>query len=118
MSYIEKDCFFFEAVFFTEVLSILPTITYDGREGRTMNSYYFTFRSVTQAQNAVFVLKRYGIDGVLVSDPAALTQRGCGYAVQVKSRDGYRSAAILREEGIHYIKAYKVNALGLEEAML
>ena len=71
-----------------------------------MSNYYFTFRSLTQAQYALVVLSKYGIKGVLVQAPMEISENGCVYAVQIKSADGYRAASVFSQEGISYIRLY------------
>src|SRR5699024_3056452 len=65
---------------------------YYGGEGRTMYDYYFTFRSMTQAQRAVGVLQQAAIYAVLERTPRAISPQGCGYAVKVLRGDVYRAA--------------------------
>lgn len=83
-----------------------------------MNNYYFTFRSVTQAQNALLVLSRRGITGELVHAPIGSSENGCSYAVRVKRSDGYFAALYLHQEGLYYLKALRSTAGGVEEVVL
>lgn len=79
-----------------------------------MSKYSFTFRSVTQAQYALVVLNRYGIDGELVQAPMEVSENGCAYAVQVRIIDGYRAALLLRQEGVLFVRVYQTTDRGSE----
>lgn len=48
-----------------------------------MTIYYFTFRSMTAAMNAVGKLKRRGIMITPVRTPEHLRKRGCGYCIPI-----------------------------------
>ena len=48
-----------------------------------MTIYYYTFRSMTGAMNAVGKLRKKGIIAVPVRTPEALRQRGCGYCIPI-----------------------------------
>ena len=67
-----------------------------------MNESYFTFRSLTSAQNASNILKHFGIAAQVVSTPAALSAEGCGYSVSVKRKDLNAAKAIFRQKMIPY----------------
>lgn len=74
-----------------------------------MSKYSFTFRSLTQAQYARVILRRYGIAGELVQAPMEASKNGCAYAIDVSGADGYRAAQILVQEGIPYANFYQAN---------
>ena len=43
-----------------------------------MYQYYFTFRSMTQAQRAVGLLRQAGVFPTLLRTPRAISSQGCG----------------------------------------
>lgn len=65
-----------------------------------MDSYYFTFHSMTQAQSASAVLQRHGMMNVFMRAPKAISMTGCGYAVQVTLPEIYGAIHALRSAGI------------------
>lgn len=66
-----------------------------------MDAYYFTFRSMTQAQIAAQRLKHHGITAVFLRAPKSLSHTGCGYALQVDPTDVHGVVFILRNAGIY-----------------
>lgn len=80
-----------------------------------MYDYYFTFRSMTQAQRAVSVLRQAGISPTLIRTPRAISTKGCGYSVKVGGDTVYRTAEILRGALILFEKAYRITAGGRAE---
>ena len=52
-----------------------------------MNEYYFTFQSLTAAQNASKMLKYFGISAPVISTPAALSPEGCGYSLGINKEE-------------------------------
>lgn len=79
-----------------------------------MSKYYFSFRTVTQAQHARVLLRRYGIIGELVQAPVEVSDAGCAHALRVQSTDRYRAAKILKQEGILYIELSQMSDRGSE----
>ncbi|HIR09429.1 MAG TPA: DUF3343 domain-containing protein [Candidatus Avoscillospira stercoripullorum] len=77
-----------------------------------MYDYYFTFRSMTQAQRAVGVLQQAAIYAVLERTPRAISPQGCGYAVKVLRGDVYRAANALRSALVFYEKCYQFSPGG------
>ena len=72
-----------------------------------MNDHYFTFRSLTAAQQAAMLLTRNGIPARLVRTPSRLSQNGCGYAVRVWEYD--RANAVFVQENVIYERAFRWN---------
>lgn len=83
-----------------------------------MSGYLFTFRSVTPAQRGEGALRREGITVYLRRTPAAIADRGCGYALLVRSGDLYRTAQILRRQERSFERVYHQNGDVLEEVFL
>ncbi len=67
-----------------------------GREGSSMFSYLFTFRSLTAAQSGRNDLYRAGIETRIQRAPQEVSSLGCAWAVRVPAADGLRAAALLR----------------------
>lgn len=80
-----------------------------------MYEYYFTFRSVTGAQNAMMALEERGIPAVFLRTPRFLSRVGCGYAIKLSYSDGYGAAAILRQEEIPFERFFRVFPDGIGE---
>lgn len=80
-----------------------------------MYNYYFTFRSMTQAQRAVSTLRQAGVFSTLLRTPRAISTKGCGYSIQVNGDVVYRTAEILRSNLILFEKAYRITAGGRAE---
>ena len=77
-----------------------------------MYAYYFTFRSMTQAQQATLELKKLNVDALFMRAPNSVSGLGCGYAVRVSAMDSRRTAAILRAFGIPYERIVRLNEDG------
>lgn len=52
-----------------------------------MDEYLLIVRSVTHAQHTARVLGQCGIRGTMLRAPTGLTDRGCSYAVRVRTGD-------------------------------
>ena len=65
-----------------------------------MKDFYFTFRSMTVAQQAALALLQCGIEYDLVKAPGVLSPMGCSHAVRVESADFYQASMVLRREGL------------------
>ena len=61
-----------------------------------MYEYYFTFLSVTMAQRGLEALLNRGIYAELIRTPRRMASAGCGYALKVRSGDGFVAAAVLK----------------------
>lgn len=84
-----------------------------------MNEFYFTFRSVTQAQAGLAALTQQGIPSTLVRIPKRLSQIGCGYALKLPAEHGHAAGAALRRESVPFKRCFQVNAGGqMEEVFL
>ena len=77
-----------------------------------MKNYLFTFRSVTYGQKGERVLKRSGIDCILRRTPKALTNKSCGYALQIKAGDYQRALESLQGAQVQFGKVYAVDYEG------
>lgn len=86
----------------------------EGR-GSPMYDYFFTFHSLTRAQQAVFVLRRYGILANLDRVPKRLGRRDCGYGILIQGTDGYSAAAKLRMEGVAPEVVFRIGYQGEAE---
>ncbi|MBO4915404.1 MAG: DUF3343 domain-containing protein [Oscillospiraceae bacterium] len=73
-----------------------------------MDHFIFTARSVTHAQRMAQVLERSGIYVSIHRAGAAITGNGCGYTLQVPSRQFKRASELLRSSGQHPVKAFHV----------
>ena len=80
-----------------------------------MYEYYFTFQSITYAQTALSELFRVGIFAELIRTPKRMSSMGCGYAVKVRSGDGYPAYAALRSAGIAPLRSFRVYPDGRSE---
>ncbi len=78
-----------------------------------MLDYYFTFRSMTAAQQAVMELNKSGLFASLLRAPRALSSMGCGYAVRVSLQNGTAAALVLRKAGIIFAKTFQMDASGV-----
>ncbi len=84
-----------------------------------MLDYYFTFRSMTAAQQAAMELNESGYFAALLRAPKALAGKGCGYAVRISLQNGSAAASILRNAGIFFEKVFRMDVSGLwREAFL
>jgi hypothetical protein len=79
------------------------------------NQYLITFRSVTVAQKAERVLKNAGLFCSLQRTPKTLSERGCGYCLRLRERDGAEAVARLREHPVPYGKVYALRGDGMQE---
>ncbi len=78
-----------------------------------MNGYYFTFRSVTRAQQAQALLNRKGISAVLQRTPGFLAVQGCGYCLRVGEASASMAGVLLRQSGVE--RCYLRTRSGFEE---
>lgn len=82
-----------------------------------MRNCMLTFRSVTPAQRAEEVLRRTGVDCALQRTPRWMEERGCGYSLRLQSRDIMTAAALLRQAGVPFRKAYAIGENGNAEEL-
>lgn len=86
--------------------------------GDSMNSYLFTFKSITPAQRGEVALRRRGIDCTLGRTPRAIALRGCGYYLGVRSLELTRAASALQDANVPYQKIYRQEGQHWEEVSL
>jgi len=77
-----------------------------------MYDYYFTFRSMTRAQQAALELNQYGVDAQYLRAPRFISVMGCGYAVRVSQSNAHRAAAVLRLLGTKQERVFRANSDG------
>ena len=77
-----------------------------------MPHYLLLSRSITYAQRMCRVLERAGITARYLRPPARLTDRGCGYAVRVSSKDLEAARRLLREEGLEPKRIFYTDGRG------
>ena len=82
-----------------------------------MKNYLFTFRSVTFAQKGERVLKRAGIDCFVRRTPKVLTNKECGYCLQIRPWDFQRALEQLQTAQVQFVKVYGMNYDGGFEEM-
>lgn len=71
-----------------------------------MYDYFFTFRSVTAAQNGAKRLEKAGISAVMVRTPRNLQKQGCGYSLRVRAAQYRTARQILSQEGTAFQRIY------------
>lgn len=76
-----------------------------------------TFRSVTPAQRAEEVLRRAGVDCSVQRTPKWMEEKGCGYSLRLNCRDIMTAATFLRQNGIHFRRAYTLRDDGTPEEL-
>lgn len=79
------------------------------------NQWLITFRSVTVAQKAERILKNEGIFCSLQRTPKTLSERGCGYCLRIRERDGEVAVTRLRDYPVPYGKVYALREEGMQE---
>ena len=82
-----------------------------------MKKCILTFRSVTPAQRAEGVLRRAGVDCTVQRTPKWMEEKGCGYSLRLDCGDIMAAAALLREAGIPYRRAYALTDQGAPEEL-
>ena len=82
-----------------------------------MKNYLFTFRPVTFAQKGERVLKRAGIDCFVRRTPKVLTNKECGYCLQIRPWDFQRALEQLQTAQVQFVKVYGMNYDGGFEEM-
>ena len=78
------------------------------REGICMDRYLFTARSVTHAQQMMRVLENAGISTKVRRASAALTQRGCGYTLEIAPHRYEKALEALEAAQVKPIKIFLV----------
>ena len=80
-----------------------------------MDSYYFTFQSMTQAQTATAVLQQRGLSAIFMRAPKAISITGCGYAVKFWASDAGYVYSILLRYGVFPQKTFREKQSGFVE---
>ena len=62
-----------------------------------MEHYILIVRSVTHAQHAIRTLEKCGIRASMFRPPVSLTNRGCSYAVRIRTSDRDAARDCLRK---------------------
>ena len=83
----------------------------------SMKNFFITFRSVTYAQIGERLLKRGGIECFVRRTPKALTNRQCGYCLQLRPWDIDNALALLRSGQVQFGKVYALEYDGKFEEM-
>lgn len=84
-----------------------------------MDAYYLTFQSMTRAQSAAGRLQQHGVVAGFLRAPKAISDLGCGYAVQVGRTDVQGALFLLKSAGIYPRKIYRITPIGdVEEVFL
>lgn len=71
-----------------------------------MYVYFFTFRSVTHAQQAASTLNTAGIPVNILRTPKAIAVHGCGYSVQVRTGFYRQAADELTRHGVQFQRIF------------
>ena len=82
-----------------------------------MKNCMITFRSVTPAQRAEEALRRAGVECTIQRTPKWMEEKGCGYSLRLSCRDIMAAAALLRQAGIQFRKAYSLSDSGTPEEL-
>lgn len=77
-----------------------------------MYDYYFTFRSLTLAQQARHFLSTKGILSKVQRSPKSVSSEGCSYALKISQIHAAASASYLRTSGLLYTRVLSVNPNG------
>ncbi|MBQ7817893.1 MAG: DUF3343 domain-containing protein [Oscillospiraceae bacterium] len=82
-----------------------------------MKNYLITFRSITYAQKGERIVKRGGIDCFLRRTPKALTNKTCGYCLQIRPEDLTRVLEQLKNAQVQFGKVYGLDYEGKFEEL-
>ena len=77
-----------------------------------MKGYCITFRSITYAQNGQRALQQAGVSARLTRTPKWMEERGCGYCLQVPTKQGAMAVDALRAAGTGFRAVYVLQADG------
>lgn len=84
-----------------------------------MFSYFFTFRSLTAAQQARNILYTAGIGSELLRAPKSVASQGCGFVLLIAAQDAVPAADLLRAWRARFLRILRVYENGqTEEAEL
>ena len=73
-----------------------------------MYEYYFTFRSMTAAQQAALILHQSGMEAEFLRAPKQLAEKGCGYALALHKWNYFEAALRLRHAGRQFERVYRI----------
>ena len=82
-----------------------------------MKKCILTFRSVTPAQRAEGFLRQTGMECTLQRTPRWMEEKGCGYSLKLNCNELMTAAAMLRQAGIPFRKAYSLRDNGTPEEL-
>ena len=82
-----------------------------------MRNCIITFRSVTPAQRAEEVLRRAGVECTIQRTPKWMEEKGCGYSLRLNCTEMMAAAALLRQAGVGFRKAYSLSESGNPEEL-
>jgi hypothetical protein len=71
-----------------------------------MKKDLITFRSITPAQQAQRLLRRWGVEASLQRTPGYLQERGCSYCLGLHPKDTLRAIRVLEEGKVPFSKLY------------
>lgn len=83
-----------------------------------MNYYLFLARSITHAQDMANVLGRAGIGTSIRRASPAMTERGCGYSLQVNEKKYTQAAQVLKDSGRLPVKVFYVSGSNRREVVM
>ena len=83
-----------------------------------MDYYLFAARSVTHAQRMARLLSDAGISAKIRRAGAAITERGCGYTLEIPRRHAARAMQACRAGGVLPVKMLFVSDDGMQEVAL
>lgn len=75
-----------------------------------MNKDCITFRSITPAQRAQYVLRQGGVETALQRTPRYMDRKGCGYCLRIRPGDRDRALGLLTRAGIEYWNVFPGDA--------
>ena len=83
-----------------------------------MEKILILFRSITFAQKGERVLNRVGIDCRLLRTPRTLSNKSCGYCLQLRRQDLELVLEVLREAKLPFGKVYAIDSGGAFKELL
>ena len=83
-----------------------------------MNWCYFSFPSLTHAQNALFVLEECAIYAKLTQAPMTAQSKGCAHALQIRAVDINRASRLLKARNVHHFHIYQFLGGKIKEVLL
>ena len=83
-----------------------------------MHDVFFTFRSLTAAQQGRTACYHHGITAAVVRSPMGIPSRGCGFALRVHEAAAGQVSLILHLEQVSYERVYRLESGRAEEVAL